>query len=197
MPVLEAGCSPRSTPLSTAWPFGSGVLEEQELAGDSNPLGPRYEGGARPVEHRRPVAAASAGVEPTRPRFRASIPSRGPGQKQIQSQRRDSNPHAPLYKRGARPVELHWLRTRVDSRVRSGTATVTGSHAPTTPYPPAVSTPARSRTWTCSFGGSHDLRFTTRASVTREGVEPSRRGGHGLLRTACLPIPPPGHVSSP
>lgn len=26
------------------------------------------------------------------------------------------------------------------------------------------STPARSRTWTCSFGGSHDVRFTTRAN---------------------------------
>ena len=24
--------------------------------------------------------------------------------------------------------------------------------------------------------------------VTREGLEPSRRGGHGLLRTACLPF---------
>jgi hypothetical protein len=27
---------------------------------------------------------------------------------EIQSQRRDSNPHAPLYRRGARPAELHW-----------------------------------------------------------------------------------------
>jgi hypothetical protein len=76
---------------------------------DSNPLRPRYEGGARPVEHRRHLfRAASVGVEPTRPRFRASVPCRGPGQKSIQSQRRDSNPHAPLYRRGARPVELHW-----------------------------------------------------------------------------------------
>src|SRR5262249_8151322 len=84
--------------------------------------------------------AASGGVEPTRPRFRAPVPSRGPGQKTIQSQRRDSNPHAPLYRRGARPVELHWLcRTRVDSRLRSGAATVTGSHAATTPYPPSQS----------------------------------------------------------
>jgi hypothetical protein len=24
--------------------------------------------------------------------------------------------------------------------------------------------------------------------VTREGLEPSRLGGHGLLRTACLPF---------
>src|SRR5262249_17489015 len=31
-------------------------------------------------------------------------------------------------------------------------------------------------------------------SVTREGVEPSTpRDGHGLLRPACLPFPPPGH----
>ena len=49
---------------------------------DSNPLRPHYEGGARPVEHRRHLfRAASVGVEPTRPRFRAPVPSRGPGQK--------------------------------------------------------------------------------------------------------------------
>ena len=29
--------------------------------------------------------------------------------------------------------------------------------------------------------------IVTRA-VTREGLEPSRLGGHGLLRTACLPF---------
>ncbi len=77
------------------------------------------------------------------------------------------------------------------------------------------STPARSRTWTCSFGGSHDVPFTTRAwssggwdrtninafrarrptvrrprneRVTREGLEPSRHGWRGLLRTVCLPF---------
>jgi hypothetical protein len=50
---------------------------------DSNPLGPLYEGCARPVEYHRPDAAASAGVEPARPRFKASVPSRGPGQKQV------------------------------------------------------------------------------------------------------------------
>jgi hypothetical protein len=33
-----------------------------------------------------------------------------------------------------------------------------------------------------------------RRTVTREGLEPSRRGGHGLLRAACLPVPPPGHL---
>jgi hypothetical protein len=31
-------------------------------------------------------------------------------------------------------------------------------------------------------------------AVTREGLEPSRRGGHGLLRTACLPF---HHLAKP
>ena len=72
--------------------------------------------GRCPARRASPASrAASAGVEPTRPRFRASVPSRGPGQKTIQSQRRDSNPHAPLYRRGARPssctgvVEQGWI----------------------------------------------------------------------------------------
>src|SRR6516165_2639712 len=133
-PASRSGCS---RPPEPSGPASSG---NKSRRWDSNPLGPRYQGGARPVEQRRPIRAASAGVEPTRPRFKASVPSRGPGQKQIQSQRRDSNPHAPLYRRGARPVELRWLcRTRVDSRLRSGAATVTGSHAATTPYPPSQS----------------------------------------------------------
>src|SRR5262245_17689783 len=37
-----------------------------------------------------------------------------------------------------------------------------GSPLALSPHP--ISTPARSRTWTCSFGGSHDVPFTTRAS---------------------------------
>src|SRR5262245_19745156 len=53
-------------------------------------------------------------------------PAEGLARRAIQSQRRDSNTHAPLYKRGARPIELRWhRRCRVDSRLRSGTATVT------------------------------------------------------------------------
>ena len=32
----------------------------------------------------------------------------GPGVFIFKSQRWDSNPHAPLYRRGARPVERHW-----------------------------------------------------------------------------------------
>ena len=123
-PASRSGCS---RPREPSGPTSSG---NKSRRWDSNPLHPRYEGGARPVEHRRPIRAASAGVEPTRPEFRAPVPSRGPGRKKIQSQWRDSNPHAPLYRRGARPVELHWrCRTRVDSRLRSGAATVTGSHA--------------------------------------------------------------------
>ena len=133
-PASRSGCS------RPPEPSGPTSLSNKSRRWDSNPLRPRYEGGARPVEHRRPIRAASAGVEPTRPEFRAPVPSRGPGRKKIQSQRRDSNPHAPLYRRGARPIELHWrCRTRVDSRLRSGTATVTGSHAATTPYPPSQS----------------------------------------------------------
>src|SRR5581483_5278420 len=133
-PASRSGCS---RPPEPSGPTSS---RNKSRRWDSNPLRPRYEGGARPVEHRRPFRAASAGVEPTRPEFRAPIPSRGPGQMKIQSQRRDSNPHAPLYRRGARPVELHWrCRTRADSRLQSGSATVTGSHAATTPYPPSQS----------------------------------------------------------
>jgi hypothetical protein len=133
----------------------------------------------------------------------------------------------------------------VDSRLRSGTATVTGSHAEPlhhthhqghrSQYPrkesnltfdlrrvacrrhtprTSVNTPARSRTWACSLGESHDVRFTTRASrsggwdrtsvggfrvrrptvrrprrksVTREGVEPSRPVGTAPSRPrVCL-----------
>ena len=40
----------------TAWPSGPGVFFViKSRRWDSNPLGPRYEGGARPAEHRRPV----------------------------------------------------------------------------------------------------------------------------------------------
>jgi hypothetical protein len=42
------------------------------------------------------IQETPAGVEPAMKSVR------------MESQRRDSNPHAPLYKRGARPVELHW-----------------------------------------------------------------------------------------
>src|SRR6516162_1443708 len=33
-----------------------------------------------------------------------------------------------------------------------------------------LSTPARNRTWTCSFEASHDLRFTTRAHSLEKGT---------------------------
>jgi hypothetical protein len=71
--------------------------ENESRRWGSNPLGPRYEGGARPVEHRRPLSAASAGVEPARPGFKAPAPSEGPADGE--GGRRESNPHFP----GSRP----------------------------------------------------------------------------------------------
>ena len=35
---------------------------------------------------------------------------------------------------------------------------------------------------------SYTTNTIARPAVTREGLEPSRHGGHGLLRTACLPF---------
>ena len=163
---------------------------KQSQRWDSNPLGPPYESGARPVGRRRQLSGWPGGVEPARLRFTAGVPA---SWVRPQSPWQESN--------------LHDLRLRRAACFR---------HTPGMLF----STPARNRTWTCSFGGSHDVRFTTRARklrgmdlnhrhpgsepgvlplnypaevpVTREGVEPSRRGGHGLLRTACLPVPPPG-----
>src|SRR5262249_36194670 len=89
------GVEPTSCDLQiAASPLDHRIIQSRR--GDSNPLGPRYEGGARPVEHRRHLfRAASVGVEPTRPRFRASVPCRGPGQKAIQSQWRGGSPRPP------------------------------------------------------------------------------------------------------
>ena len=107
---------------------------------------------SRPQDHSEPAV----GLEPTSSALRGRCPARraspayqssqcwcranstgvqSPGPlprawPEIQSQRRDSNLHVPLYRRRARPVELHWRSLAgVDSRLRSGTATVTGSHA--------------------------------------------------------------------
>src|SRR5262249_26306788 len=93
-PASRSGCS---RPPEPSGPTSS---TSESRRWDSNPLGPRYQGGARPVEHRRPFQAASAGVEPTRPEFRAPVPSRGPGQKQIQSQRRGPDPPPPPFQEG-------------------------------------------------------------------------------------------------
>ena len=113
---------------------------------------------------------------------------------EIQSQRRGSNPHAPLYKKGARPVELHWrCLAGVDSRLRSGTATVTGSHAATTPYPPSVglvaSIPVRSRTSPSTFARSRAAgTLRGQPSVPRPGVEPGPAPSEG----AMMSLSPPG-----
>ena len=74
-PASRSGCS------RPPEPSGPTSITSESRRWDSNPLRPRYEGGARPVEHRRPIRAASAGVEPTRPRFRASVPSEGLAQR--------------------------------------------------------------------------------------------------------------------
>src|SRR5262249_17157466 len=97
-PASRSGCS------QPPEPSGPTSLSNKSRRWDSNPLRPRYEGGARPVEHRRPIRATSAGVEPTRTEFRAPVPSRGPGRKKIQSQRRGSTPRPPPYRRGGGPT---------------------------------------------------------------------------------------------
>ncbi len=152
-PALMSGCSrPPGRPAPASW-------ENKSRRWDSNPLRPRYEGGARPVEHRRPTAKASAGVEPARPRFRASIPCRGSGQKTIQSQRRDSNPHAPLYRRGARPIERHWRSEQgwvagYDPAPRRSQGRMQRHYTIPTIGPLPASIPVRSRTSPSTFARS-------------------------------------------
>ena len=76
------------------------------------------------------LRAASAGVEPTRPRFRASVPCRGPGQRRSRASGGTRTRTRP-FTGGVLGLSscTGVCRTRVDSRLRSGTATVTGSHA--------------------------------------------------------------------
>jgi hypothetical protein len=62
--LLRVGLRP------TAWPSGPGVVIGHSQRWDSNPLRPRYEGGARPVEHRW-RRGWPVGVEPTHRRFTA------------------------------------------------------------------------------------------------------------------------------
>ena len=142
------------------------------------------------------IRETPAGVEPAS-RSGCSRPPEpsGPTSSTSKSRRWDSNPHAPLYRRGARPVELHWhCRSRVDSRLRSGSATVTGSHAATTPYPPAVglaaSIPVRSRTSPSTFARSRAAgTLRGQPSVPRPGVEPGPAPSEG----AMMSLSPPGH----
>ena len=52
-------------------------------------------------------------------------------------------------------------------------------------------TPARNRTWTCSFGGSRALPCTTRAKAPGAGFEPTPAGSE----PAVLPLDDPGKPS--
>ena len=77
-PASRSGCS------RPPEPSGPTSLSNKSRRWDSNPLRPRYEGGARPVEHRRLLLrAASAGVEPARSGFRAPAPSEGPAEIEV------------------------------------------------------------------------------------------------------------------
>jgi hypothetical protein len=131
MSETPAGVEPASVGLQpTTWPSGPGVFV----------IGPEPAVGLEPtwsaLRGRCPACRASPAFFSSQCWCRTSSTE---GQRlgplprawlmEIQSQRRDSNPHAPLYRRGARPVELHWLLSGVGSRLRSGTTTVTGSHA--------------------------------------------------------------------
>ncbi|SRR5579884_3325162 len=171
---------PSSLPRSRRW--------------DSNPLGPLYEGGARPVEHRRPgrsqcwCRASSTEVQSLRPLPRAwptigcaGVEPAQPGfvDPALESARQPAVPHARV-ERANQPSEGQCLnpQDRVAFRTR-----VFGGELNPPPRPSQGRMLADYTTNTISLG-----------AVTREGLEPSRHGGHGLLRTACLPVPPPGQM---
>ena len=135
---------------------------EQSQRWDSNPLRPRYEGGARPVEHRW-HSGWPVGVEPTQPRFTAGSRTRF----------------------GFGHSASTWTRTR-----NPGFAVPRDARFTTE----AISTPARSRTWTCSLGPSRDGSVSPpRYAVPGVGVEPTPAGSE----PAVLPLDDPGIESSP
>ena len=77
---------------------------------------------------------------------------------------RDSNPNCTVRRTGMLPLEHRAIRQPVP---RPGVEPGPG--------------PSERRMMSVSPPGQQE-------PVTREGLEPSRRGGHGLLRTACLPF---------
>jgi hypothetical protein len=76
---------------------------------------------------------------------------------EIQSQRWESNPHAPLYRRGARPIELHWHQ---------------GGRWESNPHAPG------SRPGPASALGS--------ATVLRPGIEPGTRASQNRVMSLSL-----------
>ena len=117
---------------------------------DSNPHVPLYGSGARPVEHHWLHRSLSTLHSPLSTRS--------------QGGRWESNPQKPVHSRVPQPL---WVRPQYprqesnlhDLRLRRAACV---HHTPGKTINPG--TPARNRTWTCSFGGSHDLRFTPAVS---------------------------------
>src|SRR5262249_4620231 len=77
--------------------------------------------------------------------------------------RRESHPHSP----GSQPgLAAAWSSATVlQPGLEPGTRPSQSRVISLSPSKPPNSTLARSRTWTCSFGGSHDVPFTTRATT--------------------------------
>jgi hypothetical protein len=84
-----------------------------------------------------------------------------------QSGRQESNPHNPGSQPG--PAAALGSATVLRPGIEPGTRTSQNRVMSLSPSKPLSSTPARSRTWTCSFGGSHDVPFTTRAASDQGG----------------------------
>ena len=166
-------------------------------------------------------AVPAAGIEPAPSRLqRDARPSSCTGI--LQSQRWDSNPHTPPYDSGTRPVEHRWLDrgwpvgvepTQPGSQPGPATVWVRPQypwqesnlhnfrlrraaclrHTPgtrTVPRPGVEPGPAPSE-------GAMMSLSPPGQRVTREGLEPSRHGGHGLLRAACLPFHHLANISGP
>jgi hypothetical protein len=181
-PASRSGCS---RPPEPSGPTSS---RNKSRRWDSNPLGPRYEGGARPVEHRRPNQAASAGVEPTRPEFRAPVPSRGPGQRSRASggTRTRTRPFTGGVRARRGALASGWLAGVEPAQPRF----TAGSRCRLEFRPSA---PTWTRTRNSAFAGPRDVRFTIEAwTVPRPGVEPGPAPSEG----AMMSLSPPGQQAS-
>lgn len=144
---------------------GSGGSEQTVPAAGVEPAAPSSSGRCSTTELHRRRSEPAVGLEPTpsalRERRSACRASPAFGRVAGGSRTHTTPVHSrvplPLWVRPQSPWQesnLHNLRLRRAACLR---------HTPGT----TSSTPARSRTWTCSFGGSHDVLFTTR--VTRSG----------------------------
>jgi hypothetical protein len=191
--VREAGIEPASPGSRNPWPANGPLPEKSVPAAGVEPAAPSvsarcsdqlsYTGigqrrrqesnllesrvaadrlAVRPRRHREPAV----GLEPTSsalrgrcPADRASLASGWPV---------GVEPTQPRFTAGSR--NHFGFGHSIPVRNRTSSATFGRSHASSTPQGRTVSTPARSRTWTCSSARSHDLRFTTEVSQFR-GLE--------------------------